>query len=267
MRLHVGLVHHEVDRAGRLQARHRGAFLDSPCRRNVREVTTGEFGMRPRPSDHDPRRLADQRRQQLGGAGRVRVDVEPDRLVATRAVDQGERLGRAAEVRSPHAFVMRDDQRDTHPSGGLEALGQQLFDPVGFVAHMRGVDGARAGEGLQEGDDLGHRSGAAGGVEQAGAEPCGAGIESFAKQAAHRRDLVGRRRAGDVRHRADAQRGMADQEHRVDRGRAGLQRRHIGAECSRTCTRPGRAGGVALAARRRRPVAPGSRRSSPPRRW
>ena len=83
----VGLVHHEVDHAGRLQADRGGGLINAPRCGDVRELTTGEFGMSSRPRHDDPRCLADQRGQQLRGTSRIGIDIERYRMPAPRLLD------------------------------------------------------------------------------------------------------------------------------------------------------------------------------------
>ena len=135
------------------------------------------------------------------------------------AVEQRQRLLRAAEILLAVHLVVRDHHRHPGLAADQEGLLEALEDVVALVAHVGDVAAAERLQPLGQLDHLlGRRLGGRG-IEQAGRQADRAGRHRGLQPAAHGLDLAGVGRAQQRLHGADPERRMPDEERRVDRGR------------------------------------------------
>ena len=217
--LHVLLVHHEVDGAGRLDAvggfLHRAAHLVG----DLLEVATAQARHLVGPGDQHLVGALQHVGAQDRRAGDVGVNVEGNLLLLHRFVEVRQRLLHAAEVGAARALVVRDDDLGADAAADLEGLVHRLQDVIALVAHVGGVDAAPLAERRGHFDDLVGRGVARHGIEQAARHADGALFEALVEQLAHLLDLgAGGDAVEVVAHRVDAQRAVADQEGAVDGG-------------------------------------------------
>ncbi len=140
--LHIGLVHHEIDRAGGLQPLGRLDEPDTPFGGDLGELAPGAVGPRLRPGDQHLQRILDALDPKHGRRGDIGVDVEPDLLPRHRRLDLRQGLAGAAEIGDAGGLVVRDHDRDARVPSDVETLVEAVEHVLGLVAHMRRVERA-----------------------------------------------------------------------------------------------------------------------------
>ena len=213
---HIGLVHHPIDRAPRLQPLRRLAKPDTPFLRDVGEVAARLLRHRLRPGDQDARCVFQTFGAQDRRGGDIGIGVETDFLLLDCRGDFRQGFGGTSEIAHPGRLVVRDDDRHLRRLADMKALVEAVEHMLGLVTHMRRVDGAGRPQQLGERLDLLGRRMRGRRIVEPGRQADRPGAERFDKALLHAGDLVGAGRPVELGHRAGAQRGMADQRGGVD---------------------------------------------------
>lgn len=178
---------------------------------------SGDFGVGRAPGDGDFNALVDLPEIERAGCCGVGIAVACS-LGFLCCFERGEDFGAATPVVDSGAFEMRDDDGHATLAPDGEGLAHGVKNCFGFTAQVRGVDGARGGERISEGNDFVHCRGVGGEVGEAGAESDGAIVESLIELGAHGTNLGRCRGAVETIHVVVAQGGVSDEGGDVDGG-------------------------------------------------
>ena len=229
--LHIGFVHAEINRAGRIQAGDRLFLGHAHFFGNVGEVLPGVFGQRFGPGDNDAGGGGGAVRRQDGGTGGVGVTVKAHRLLRHALFDEGECFGGATVVGLPDHLVVRDHHRHAHFAADAKGLLERVHHTIRFIAHVGAIKPAKFLQRPAGFDHLFGRRGNRRFVEQAGGNPDRARGEGIVHQCAHAGDLGRVRRQAQVVHGRDAQGGVPDKQRAIGGGRLCAQGGDVFGEC------------------------------------
>ena len=145
---------------------------------------------------------------QNGRARNIRVDIEVDPQVLADAFNYLKRFLTAAEILLSSDLVMRQHDTCVGFAADPECLLKRFYDVVAFVTQVSGVESAGRAEQFSKPEDFACRCRFRGFIGEPGRHADHARVERFGQLIPHLIDLMVRRRALQIVHRADPQCGM-----------------------------------------------------------